>query len=310
MLTGELINAAPEGCREPARRFMYEDEKWFNEGRDLQDERLEVARLAAEDILAISQKKSRPGVSAEYVKTLDEAVADRERRRDTAIGIIMSREAAVAARADEFRVRAELVRVLSTHRANTMRNEGARLRYVAAPKVHGDLRALFEEVRALIDHNGEVLAKVRGAYPSAAELKEATAAEIDRLSREPQFRPSLAREAGDGRVREPFGLLSLVTPVRHEGGAVSGDHGAGLIVWLLKDELLERLFDIIDHADLRDAMSSDEQRREIERLEHERLKLERHEEAVIEAAALQGLHLPRRPDVNPLAVLRAEWVNK
>jgi hypothetical protein len=79
----------------------------------------------------------------------------------------------------------------------------------------------------------------------------------------------------------------------------------GLIAWLFRDRLAEMIEREIDElADDKHALDP-QQRTERERdLVAQVLETERLEEAMIEAAAADGLEIGRRPDADPRAVLQ------
>ncbi|WP_157140166.1 hypothetical protein [Roseibium aggregatum] len=105
------------------------------------------------------------------------------------------------------------------------------------------------------------------------------------------------------RFRDPFNLARKFEFRRH-GNMAIGDYGAHFFVWLLSDEIKQKLSALI--PDDPDALSDEERTSILQQLAERRLNLERIEEALIEAASAEGRAIPRRPDASVEAILGIE----
>lgn len=191
------------------------------------------------------------------------------------------------------------------------------LRYVAPPKAKRATVELVRELRAGIEALEEQILDVSRRPVTAAELKAETDATLAKIAERGALNADAFR-----RGRDPFGLLGVLgaehflQPVQYRDPHLATlgrepsprpiNGAAAVFVWLLEGELREVLHRRIDELDLADALSTQQQEKELEQLADRRLRLEREEEAAIVGLAEQGVVLDRRPGVDPRAMLECE----
>jgi hypothetical protein len=175
--------------------------------------------------------------------------------------------------------------------------EGVELDVVAAEPPSGEGEAAPEEavvrLRTKIGELAIERLRVQHLPEPKAIIKQAFRAEVARLAAD--ARPWLNLERG------------RAGPVFHDRQAdfgLSPRFVAGLLCWLFPDAMSERLDAELDQeVAAAAAMATDEQERELSRLEAEIEALGRQEEALIEAAFARGVDILRRGRADPACVL-------
>lgn len=175
-------------------------------------------------------------------------------------------------------------------------------------------RPALDRIRAEITAIGERLIEVEFAPATAAELRGAALAALDRIAA--QGKPRLIATARGGD--DPFALDRLLgsTPISGFVGPdgrpapTIGDGGSAFLVWLNRDVIAGKLGEIIAEAELRDALTDAVRRVEMTRLGVERLRLERIEEALVRLCGEAGISVPRRSDASPLAMLQIAFADQ
>lgn len=157
----------------------------------------------------------------------------------------------------------------------------------------GEARERVEQIRADI-HQAEA-----APLPSAI-VKERARAEIAALAA--RGAPGVAAMVDYGeRIRWPEAPVRMVGEVVVRGDAPDV---LGLLAWLFKDQLAERLDELVDEAsDDTSALSPADRNRRVAELQSELLEAERLEVALIDAAAEAGIPISYRRDVAPQALL-------
>jgi hypothetical protein len=117
------------------------------------------------------------------------------------------------------------------------------------------------------------------------------------------FRAEVARLAAAARPALSF-ERGRARPLFQHPDFIGPEFVAGLLSWLFPDKMTERLDEMVA-AEIDDmaAMASDEQERELARLDGEIEALGRQKEALIEAAFARGVDVLRRANASPQAVL-------
>lgn len=171
---------------------------------------------------------------------------------------------------------------------------------VTAPKVK-DAVAAVEKLRAEIEALDDEWHKVEYAPAPTDDLRSRMVTAVDQIAAQGAPRIHAAARQGD-----PAGIALKVSPPVRVGeftNATAGDYGAHFFVWLLRDEIVERVGKLIDAAPQRGVLTDAERVSRFEEIAAKRLELERQEEAVISAAEAAGQHIARRRDADPRAVL-------
>lgn len=147
--------------------------------------------------------------------------------------------------------------------------------------------------------------RVRAAPVPSAVVKERMRAEVAALAErgEPDVSPAV-------EVGKPVRFATELTTIFVEGsvGRASGpirlDRATEFVAWLLQDQLVAKLDELIDEVADDAAALDDEQRAErLAEIERDRLAVQFEEEAAVRLAEERGLTVPRRVDADPRAVL-------
>lgn len=169
------------------------------------------------------------------------------------------------------------------------------------PKV-SDPIAEIGKVRKQIDALADRWAEVEAAPVPAVVLKSRAFSEIDGIAD-----AGAPRLTEHNRSHEPLSLahkLAVNTRAGTDGKTgIIGDAGASFLVWLMRDELKEKIGKMIDGLNFAGALSDDEREKAFAELSEERLALERTEEALIVLAEAEGRTIARRHDADPRAIL-------
>jgi hypothetical protein len=146
-------------------------------------------------------------------------------------------------------------------------------------------------VRREISQLQAELATVKAALPSRYEIEQALDVEIARLAA--LAKPRIVFQGDGVRVQWPDALAHL--------GAAPPNSVTAMLAAMFPLELRALFSDQLKA--LPDGMSSREKARRLDELERDLLRLERDEEAPVEAAMAAGLEVDRRPTASPYAVL-------
>lgn len=218
-------------------------------------------------------------------------IAEAQRRHDAA------REAAERARS---RV-AGYAFVTRIEQWLTGSDHGGRFIFLNTPAPRAkDLRAEVIRIRAEIEAIEGKFQAAEDAPATVAEIRAKAVAEIDALAQ----RGALSISPST-RSDKPLAFARRFAG-RSAGDIPTGDGGASLIAWLLRDAILNRVDAELSNIPQAGALSFDQREAEIARLSVLRLDLERAEEAAIAAAEMSGQSIPRRPDADPRAILGLE----
>lgn len=211
------------------------------------------------------------------------------------------RAKAVEARATEAWQKYALLENLRDWVATYLGN-GGKLRHEpllkAAPRKGETLRQSVDRVRTEIEQIEAEWHVAEQAPMPPAELKAEIAATVDAIAA--KGTPTIDSRARGG---DPAGVNQKIRLDFIREHKV-GDGGADFFVWLMRDALVDRLCGMVDELDLTSALSDDARDARFTDLSDRRLDLERQEEALICAAAAEGLRIDRRLDTDPRAVLQ------
>lgn len=187
------------------------------------------------------------------------------------------------------------------------RRDGLRLKATAVPIVKArDLRAEVDRIRAEITEISTAWEETEAAPRPSADAIAALNDDIDAIAARGRPAVDLRRRSGPPvRLMEREFLLNI-----RAGGAEAnvapgliGDGGAAFLVWLLRNEIKERIAALVGDKDTPGALSDEAREARFSELSARRLELERLEEATIVAAEAEGMFIPRRSDCDPRAIL-------
>jgi hypothetical protein len=159
-------------------------------------------------------------------------------------------------------------------------------------------RKAVDQLRAHIVELQAALQRVRTAPFPAAHAKEIIRQHVDHLAS--RAVPDVLRVLELGR---PPGFAQ--TQLRpHAASAFPAPDGVGLIAWLFRDQLVQKLNTEIDSiADDEDALSPEQRTSQERRISDEILEIERAEEMTIEALEADNIEILRRDNADPRAIL-------
>lgn len=171
---------------------------------------------------------------------------------------------------------------------------------ITAPKSK-DAVADVARLRSRLAEIENLFQKVENAPAPKAALLATAHAEIDRVAADGQLRINPADRSG-----APLNLASRLSLHPHGSGALIGDGGSSVFIWLLAEILKAEIEEMVAALPDDGSMSDAEREQAFADLAAERLELERHEEALIELAEAQGRSIARRADLDPRAFLSIE----
>lgn len=278
-----------EEKRRAAFMAAREAEDRLNDGKDVTGKKL--AALVTERAGAIkacgADERAISRVHADYATKNDLAnehlkhLGDALKRAENALA-----EFAYLEKANTWLIRMiAMGEKLSLHQADLNRPRGGHYQSEVL-KVREQLNALDAE-----------MTRIENAPVDKTSFRSDAIAEIEKIAAAGAPRVNISARHG-----APLGLGSRLA-LTLMGGDLVGDGGASFFVWLCKDLIIERLDAMIDTADFTGALSADEQEVAQADILAQRLKLERQEEALIDAAAEIEQFIPRRPDADPRAIL-------
>lgn len=295
LFTHELLDYLPPKARSSAIALDAERSAAWAVLRDLVD-RVEDAhrRKSAAEVSARSAEERFP----------DRRLSEEDRQRLAApVARITEELATLKAQHDRahkaFQAHGYLQGVVAWVR--DARASRVRLRDAAQTSVKAaDASKRVEEIRRKLDEVEQEFQRVADAPRTIAELRAAFEAELDRLVERgaPTFDPRI-REGSPIKLAQA-GALSIA------GTSLIGDVEGCFAIWCAQDEIRRRGLAMIGDKDVPGALSDDAREAAFDRLNAERLKLEREEAALVAAAAENGLAIPHRSDIDPRAVLMVE----
>ncbi len=172
---------------------------------------------------------------------------------------------------------------------------------IITPSVKGDIYAAVLSIRSEITKLTKEIAQIEAAPTPSEVLRAQAYAEIDKLAEHDSLNIHPQSRSGTPlRLGERTSIRALPS------GSLIGNAGSSIWAWLLRDELKAKVDQMIADLDLNGAMTVDEQDAATRTIAHERLELERQEEALIVAAVANGRSITRRVDIDPRAFLGIE----
>jgi hypothetical protein len=168
---------------------------------------------------------------------------------------------------------------------------------IKLPLLHGDTHvAAVARIRQEISSLGAELYAVNHAGPTLDEQREAARKYVDGLLA--KTKPTV--KVSHSKFELNFSSDSSFTPKANVAAAMA---------WLDPDRFLKNIISVIDATPQpRIVMTAKEKSKRKAEIEAELLKNERIEEWLISDAAIDDVHIPRRPLANPYAVLGVEAV--
>lgn len=158
-------------------------------------------------------------------------------------------------------------------------------------------RQALERIRAEINQVEAAWNEAQRAPMPLAEIKAEIAATVDAIAAcgAPSINPSI-RDGDPAKI-------NLALQLEAHNGRKLGDGGASFFVWLMRDQLVDKLNAQADALQIDGALSDAEREKLFSDLADRRLELERVEESIIVSAAREGMALDRRLNADPRAVL-------
>lgn len=169
---------------------------------------------------------------------------------------------------------------------------------IETPAVKGDPLSAILSIRAKIAKLNDELVKVREASAPAEILRSQAYAEIDKVADAGALKIHPRSRSGT-----PLGLAEKMHIRTAPTGALIGNAGTDVLIWLLRDQFKAEADRMIAELNLDGALSEDEQDAATRQIAQDRLALERQEEAIIMAAEASGRPTARRADLDPRAFL-------
>lgn len=164
----------------------------------------------------------------------------------------------------------------------------------AEPKVPEG--ATLESIRSKIGQTDIEAERVRAAPRDRKSLIEALRHEIDEIAE--KGAPKIDARRRDG---QPARLANNLMIANTGTGSLIGDAGASFFVWLLRDQIVARLTELV--TDAPGALTGAQRDKRLSELAAEKLHLERVEECLVEQAEAEGRKVQRRPDADVCAIL-------
>lgn len=158
-------------------------------------------------------------------------------------------------------------------------------------------RQALARIRAEIDQVEAAWDEAQQAPMPLAEIKAEIAATVDAIAA--RGAPSINPSIRDGDPAK----INLALQLEAHNGRKLGDGGASFFVWLMRDQLVDKLNAQADAMKIDGALSDADREKRFSDLADRRLELERTEESIIVAAAREGMVIDRRLDADPRAVL-------
>lgn len=155
-------------------------------------------------------------------------------------------------------------------------------------------------VRAEIETAEADWHRAETAPAPADQLKQEITEKLDQLIARKPIAVSATR-----RIADPADL-DAATKLAVHGGTLFGDGGLHLLLFAVRETLIEKLHAQVDALDLTDALTDDERDAGFREIAERKLELERLEEAHVAAAAAEGVTIVRRRSADPRAVLEIQ----
>lgn len=200
--------------------------------------------------------------------------------------------------ADKKRSRSEpLAQNVEACRALIAPLPAAAIRIAAVPEVPRG--ATVESIRADIERIDEETRHAEQAPRPRAEVIKAIEASVDAMAQRGRPKIRMRDQQGD-----PARLAEMLV-VFQMGESVSARSAFDLIVWIMRDEIVERVSALVP-PDGKNTLTDKQRDRKLADLAAHKLELERIEESLIESAEAEGRTIPRRPGADPRAILGIE----
>lgn len=158
-------------------------------------------------------------------------------------------------------------------------------------------RQSLARVRQEIENIEKAWSEAQQAPMPIDEIKAELTATVDAIAA--RGAPSIDPRIRNGDPAKIHHALRLETI----NGSKVGNGGSDLFVWLMRDQIVDKLSALADAMTINGAMSDADREKLFSDLADRRLELERTEESIIVAAAREGMVIDRRLDADPRAVL-------
>ena len=183
----------------------------------------------------------------------------------------------------------------------------AQFQHVAtpAPKASKGFAAEVERIRKELAGLDEAWRTAESAPAPKSDLVARAIAEIDALAE--RGKPDInARSRGSDplRLAQQIWVGAVMTGAsENRNVSLVGDAGAGLFMWAIRDQLVDKFTGLIEALPDVGALTDDAREQRLSEISAKRLEMERLEEAAIVAAEQQGQVIARRREIDPRALL-------
>lgn len=170
------------------------------------------------------------------------------------------------------------------------------------PEVVSDPVAAVDKIRAGYSDLDAEETQIKSAPLPIKELHQRIKAEVDAAAEKGE--PTVSVRSREGNLTSLENRLKMHLGPNSSG--LLGDAGASFFVWMMKDEIVNKLTAMAGVKDAPGALTDQQQKAALSDLAARRLKAARQEEALILGAEAKGIKIPRRRDADPRAVLEIE----
>lgn len=179
--------------------------------------------------------------------------------------------------------------------------------FAPPPPKTRDAMAEVQRIRRELESLDEQWRAVEDAPVPAKIIREHAVAEINRIAEAGALELNPYNRSG-----EPLGLERAIRITQNAVKLPGSEHpdlflsgqGAGpLLIWLMRDVLVQKVDELVETLPQDGALDDDEREREFARIAEERLRLERIEETLIVTMESEGRFVARRRNADPRAIL-------
>lgn len=314
-LSSVVLATLPEASRDKLERHISDRDAAFAAYCQASDREQEArAELGLTESFANSRLKAHPGIEITYPgQTPPNPTVSTQERLSAPVGAA-KRALQIASAARERAAEQHIKYSFLENIADWLRRTatlGGSFREVridpALVKVKGNIALEIDKVRARISELEDKFAAVEVAPAPAEYLKARAFAEIESIAAagEPTIYAN-TRGTSPINLAQKFVLSGHVVRGRETEVSIRGKAGSDFFVWLMRDELREKIGKMIDALPQTDVMTDAEREQAFASLAAARLEQERIEEYLVEMAEADGRIIGRRSDVDPRAYLGIE----
>jgi len=170
-----------------------------------------------------------------------------------------------------------------------------------SPKKVTDATTAVAAVRQDLDALDAEWEQVSSAPAPVCDLRARMVEAVERIAA--RGAPQINATSREG---DPVNIGRCLALATHESGTFIGDGGSSFFVWLMRDEIIARVGELIDATPQTGVLTTAERAERFAEIAARRLELERLEEGIISSAAEKGQFIARRREADPRAILEIE----